>query len=187
MYTSLIWCFLKGVNGSVLTDGFVLGAASNFTVLDSAYQLLAFLVLMWLLKKYAWAPLMKVMKDREDHISSEIDKAESARKEANELLQQQQEMLKTARKESQAFIESAKKQGDAQKEEIISAARAEAERLRETARLEIQQEKENAVTALKEQVASLSVLIASKVIEKELSEQDHASLIQDSIKKAGEE
>lgn len=76
-----LWCFLKGVNGSVLTDGFVLGAASGgFTVIDSLFQLLAFLVLMLLLKKFAWAPLMKVMKDREEHIASEIDQAEAAKK-----------------------------------------------------------------------------------------------------------
>lgn len=183
-----LWCFLKGVNGSVLTDGFVLGAASGgFTVIDSLFQLLAFLVLMWLLKKFAWAPLMKVMKDREEHIASEIDQAEAAKKDAKELLQQQQEMLKNARQESHTFIENAKKQAESQKEEIIRAAREEAERHKEAARLEIQQEKENAVAALKEQVASLSVLIASKVIEKELSEKDHAELIQESIKKAGEE
>lgn len=96
-------------------------------------------------------------------------------------------MLKNARQESHTFIENAKKQAESQKEEIIRAAREEAERHKEAARLEIQQEKENAVAALKEQVASLSVLIASKVIEKELSEKDHAELIQESIKKAGEE
>lgn len=146
----------------MLTDGFVLGAAAGgFPVIDSLFQLLSFVILMWLLKKYAWAPLMKVMKDREEHIANEIDQAEAAKKEAKELLQQQQEMLKKARQESHTFIENAKKQAEVQKEEIIQAAREEAERHKEAARLEIQQEKENAVAALKEQVASLSVLIAS--------------------------
>ena len=141
---------------------------------------------MWLVKKYAWGPLMKVMRDREEYVANEISEAEKARKEAVTLLEKHKQMVKEVREESQALIERAKKQGESQKEEIIQAARMEAERLKETARLEIQQEKENAVKELREQVASLSVLIASKVIEKELDEKDQEALIQDYIKKAGE-
>jgi F-type H+-transporting ATPase subunit b len=172
---------------SVLSEGLVVAAAAGITWGDALYQLVAFLVLMLLLKKFAWGPLVNVMKQREEHVASEIDKAEKARKEAEELLAQHQQMVKEARQESQKFIEQAKLQGETQKEEIISAARQEAERLKESARLEIQQERENAVKALREQVASLSVLIASKVIEKELDEKDQEALIQEYIKKAGEE
>ncbi|WP_062351560.1 F0F1 ATP synthase subunit B [Bacillus kwashiorkori] len=167
-------------------DSFVLGA-SSFTPLDIFYQLLAFLILMVLLRKYAWGPLVKVMKDREQFVANEIDSAEKAKAEANKYLEEQKQLLKQARLESQNFIENAKKQGEVQREEIIQLAYREAEKLKESARLEIQQEKEKAVSALREQVASLSVLIASKVIEKELSEKDHEALIQDYIKKAGEE
>ncbi|MCY7700172.1 F0F1 ATP synthase subunit B, partial [Bacillus safensis] len=83
-------------------------------------------------------------------------------------------------------IENAKKIGEKQKEEIIQAARQESERLKESARTEIVKEKEQAVAALREQVASLSVLIASKVIEKELDEQAQEKLIQEYLKEAGE-
>ncbi len=68
----------------------------------------------------------------------------------------------------------------------MNQARLEAERVKETAKREIVQEKEKAITALREQVASLSVLIASKVIEKELSEADQEQLINDYIQEAGE-
>ena len=64
--------------------------------------------------------------------------------------------------------------------------RAEAERIKEAAKLEIEQQKEKAVAAIREQVASLSVLIASKVIEKELTAQDQDALINEYIKEAGE-
>lgn len=84
------------------------------------------------------------------------------------------------------MIENAKKQGDIQREEIIIAARAESERLKEAAKRDIEQQKENAVTAIREQVASLSVLIASKVIEKELTAQDQEKLISEYIQEAGE-
>lgn len=165
-----------------MTEGFVLG---TFTWGDSLIQLLAFIILLALLKKYAWAPLVKLMKDREEHVASEIESAEKARKEANELLQEYKELMKNARVEAQQFIEIAKKQGESQYKEIIEQAREEAERIKESARLEIQSEKEKAVHELREQVASLSVMIASKVIEKELSEEDQEALIQEYIEKAG--
>ena len=164
-----------------------LGSTDVFTWGDSLYQFIAFLVLMLGIGKFAWGPLMKVMKDREDYVAGEIEKAEKSRAEANALLEQHKQMIQEARQETQSLIENAKKQADAQREEIIAMARSEAEKIKESARIEIQQEREKAIRALREQVASLSVLIASKVIEKEISEKDQEALIQEFINKAGEE
>ena len=111
---------------------------------------------------------MGIMNEREKHVANEITAAENSRLEAKKLLEEQRTLLKEARTEAQGLIENAKKQGELQREEIIVVARSEAERIKENAKLEIEQEKEKAVTAIREQVASLSVLIASKVIEKEL-------------------
>ena len=113
--------------------------------------------------------------------------AEKSRQEAAKLLEEQRALLKEARTEAQELIENAKKQADIQREEIIVSARSEADRLKESAKLEIEQQKEKAVAAIREQVASLSVLIASKVIEKELSEEDQEKFINDYIQEAGEE
>lgn len=153
---------------------------------DILFQLLAMLILLALLKKYALGPLLNIMKQREDHIAGEITSAEEKNKEAQQLIEEQRVLLKEARQESQTLIENAKKLGEKQKEEIIQAARAESERLKEAARTEIMKEKEQAVSALREQVASLSVMIASKVIEKELDEQAQEKLIQDYLKEVGE-
>ncbi|QQF63699.1 F0F1 ATP synthase subunit B [Bacillus mojavensis] len=153
---------------------------------DILFQLLAMLILLALLKKYALGPLLNIMKQREDHIAGEITSAEEKNKEAQQLIDEQRAMLKEARQESHTLIENAKKLGENQKEEIIQAARAESERLKEAARTEIVKEKEQAVSALREQVASLSVMIASKVIEKELDEQAQEKLIQDYLKEVGE-
>ncbi|MGC2841622.1 ATP synthase F0 subunit B [Bacillus velezensis] len=153
---------------------------------DILFQLLAMLVLLALLKKFALGPLLNIMKQREDHIAGEITSAEERNKEAQKLIEEQRILLKEAKQESQSLIENAKKLGEKQKEDIIQAARAESERLKEAARTEIVKEKEQAVSALREQVASLSVLIASKVIEKELDEQAQEQLIQDYLKEVGE-
>jgi F-type H+-transporting ATPase subunit b len=71
-------------------------------------------------------------------------------------------------------------------DEIIAVARTEADRIKESAKLEIEQQKEKAVAAIREQVAHLSVLIASKVIEKELNAADQDKLINDYIQEAGD-
>lgn len=169
----------------------ILGAAAEgapgVNTGDIVYQLLAFLVLLALLRKYAFGPLMGIMKKREEHITSEIESAETSRKEAEGILAEQKETLKQARVEAQQLIESAKKTGEQQEKDIIAAAREEATRLKESALKDIEREKDQAITALREQVASLSVLIATKVIEKEINEKDQEKLINEYIQEVGEE
>ncbi|WP_096156360.1 MULTISPECIES: F0F1 ATP synthase subunit B [Bacillus] len=167
-------------------DTLVLGAGGGLTLLDSVVQLVVFLTLLYLLRKFAWDKLMDMMKQRENHIAGEIDAAERSNQEAKKLLEQQTAALKEARLEAQGLVENAKKIAEDQKSDIVKAAQEEANRLKEAAKKEIQQEKEQAVVALREQVASLSVLIASKVIEKELNEKDQQKLIDDYVKQVGE-
>lgn len=150
-------------------------------------QLIIFLILLALLRKFAWGPLMGIMKQREEHIASEIETAEKNRAEAQEYLAQQQSELKKTREEAQSMIENAKQLGENQGKEIIAAAKEEAERIKKEAVAEIGREKEAAINSLKEQVASLSVMIASKVIEKELDEKAQEALINDYLKEVGEE
>ena len=168
----------------VLSSSLVFGVAFNGG--DILFQLVMFIVLLALLKKFAWGPLMGIMKQREEHVAGEIEAAEQSRQEAKKLLEEQRNLLKQAREEAQGLIEGAKKQGDLQREEIITAARTGSERIKESAKLEIDQQKEKAVAAIREQVASLSVLIASKVIEKELSAEDQEKLINEYIQEVGE-
>ncbi len=130
---------------------------------------------------------MGMMKQREEHIANEIETAENNRKEAEKYLEEQREEIKRARQEAQEILENAKKLSTKQGEEIVASAKTEAERVKESALAEIQREKEQAVTALREQVASLSVLIATKVIEKELDEKAQDQLIQEYLKEVGEE
>ena len=146
-----------------------------------------FIILLALLKKFAWGPLMGIMKQREDLLQTKLRSAEKSRTGSRKILEEQRVLLKEARTEAQELIENAKKQADIQREEIIVTARSEADRLKESAKVEIEQQKENAVAAIREQVASLSVLIASKVIEKELNEKDQEKFINEYIQEVGEE
>ncbi len=163
--------------------------AGGFTmnVGDMLAQLIVFIILLFLLKKFAWKPLMGVMKEREEHIANEIETAEKNRQEAERLAKEAQDEIKSTRQQAQQIIEDAKETAKDQEQAIITAAREEANRLKEAARIEIEQERDKAIQALQDQVASLSVKIASKVIEKELSEKDQEKLINEYIKEVGGE
>ncbi|TQS72164.1 F0F1 ATP synthase subunit B [Ornithinibacillus gellani] len=164
-----------------------LNAVWGFNVGDMLMQLFFFLILIVLVRKFAWGPVMDMMQKREEYVANEIDAAEKSRAEAEKAAAEAAEQLKQTKQEAQAIIEDAKTAGVRQEQDIIESARQEANRIKKAAQEEIQNEKEKALQALQDKVASLSVLIASKVIEKEISAQDQEKLIHDYIKEVGEE
>ncbi|TAA72918.1 F0F1 ATP synthase subunit B [Planococcus salinarum] len=168
-------------------DHLALGATGEFlNIGDILVTLSTFLVLMFLLKKFAWGPLMGVMQQREDLIASEIETAENSRLESKKMLDEQRSLLKDARTQAQEIVENAKKQGEVSREEIITTARAESGRMKEAAVLEIANERDKAISAVRQEVVALSLLAATKVLEKEISEEDNRQLINETIAKAGE-
>jgi len=167
-----------------LTIGATLG---GLRIGDMLIQLFFFLVLMAILKKFAWGPLMSKMEERENYVAGEIESAEKSRAEAEAAAKDAKQQLDEVRSEAQKMIEDAKATASMQEQDIVEAARAEAERMKRDAQADIQNEKEKALQAVQDKVASLSVMIASKVIEKEISEQDQEKLINEYIKEVGEE
>lgn len=149
-------------------------------------QIVAFGVLLLLLKKYAFGPLVGMMEKRRQGIEADINSAEKNRAEAEQFLKDQTEELKKARLEAHEIIENAKAVSVKQANDIVEAARAESERLKEQALQDIKLEKEKAVAELRDQVGVLSVMIASKIIEKELDQQGQAKLVDDMMKQVGE-
>ncbi|MCF3942733.1 F0F1 ATP synthase subunit B [Oceanobacillus alkalisoli] len=169
-------------------DFMTLGASvGGLRIGDMLVTLIFFLILMVLLRIFAWGPLMNMMEKRENYVANEIDAAEKSRAEAEKDAKAATDQLNSVRQEAQKIIEDAKTAGVRQEQDIIESARAEAERIKEQAQADIQNEKEQAIQALQAQVASLSVLVASKVIEKEINEQDQTEFINDYIKEVGEE
>ncbi|BAQ09910.1 ATP synthase subunit b [Bacillus sp. OxB-1] len=189
---------LEGSETIVFLDNFVLLAAeapnsgflaslnNRLNLGDIIVTVVFFTILMILLKKFAWGPLMGVMDQRAELIAKEIEEAEKSRAESQKLLDEQRNLLKTAREDAQQIVESARKQGDAQREELVQAARAEVSRMKDSAALEIATEKEKAIAAVREEFVSLSILAASKVLGKEVSEEDNRALIEETIVKAGD-
>lgn len=153
---------------------------------DIIATLVVFLVLLFLLRKFAWGPLMGIMQQREDLIASEIATAENSRQESAKMLEEQRSLLKEARVQAQEIVENAKKQGEVSRQDIIATARAEAGRMKDSAVQEIANERDQALSAVREEVVALSLLAASRVLGKEISEEDNRQLINETIAKAGE-
>src|SRR5699024_2499249 len=128
-------------------------------------MIIFFIALLAILKKVAWGPLMNVMEERENFVANEIDLAKKNHKEAEEANEKANAQVNETKEEAQKMIADAKAAGEKQQADIIESARQEAARIKTTATEDIQNEKEKAMQELQDQVASLSVLVASKVIE----------------------
>ncbi|UXR73465.1 F0F1 ATP synthase subunit B [Staphylococcus sp. IVB6238] len=165
---------------------FTFAAGSGVNIGDIAVTLVTFTILLVLLKKYAWGPLKQVMDDREHSINKDIDDAEQAKLNAQSLEEENQKILKETQDEVHKIIEDAKLQARRQQEEIIHEANKRANGMIETAQSEINSEKERALAEINNQVSELSVLIASKVLRKEISEQDQKALVEKYIKEVGD-
>ena len=170
------------------TNMFVLGAAGASGVQWGTIIVtcITFGILLLLLKKFAWGPLKDVMDKREHDINKDIDDAEQAKLNAQKLEEQNKQTLKETQDEVQRILEDSKVQARKQHEEIIHEATIRANGMVETAQNEINSEKERAIADINNQVSELSVLIASKVLQKEISEQDQKALVEKYIKEAGD-
>ncbi len=135
-------------------------------------QLVILLVLIGLLAKFAWKPILNAISEREEGIQNALDAADNARKEMQNLQADNEKLLKEAREERDAMMKEAREI----KDKIIADAKSEAEEqaatMIENAKATIKQEQQAAVAELKKNVAELSIGIAQSVVKKELASQD---------------
>lgn len=145
-------------------------------------QLIAFLILLWLLKRYAFGPLLGIMEQRKQLVQSQLADAENSRKQASQHLEDQKQALQQARKEAFDIIEQARSTSSKQADDIIAVAKNEASRLKDDAVKDIESEKNKAIAALRGEVGGMSVRIASKIIEKQIDEKSQEQLVDQYLK-----
>ena len=146
----------------------------------------SFLLLIFLVKKYAWGNLSSILDERAEKISSDIDGAEEARKKAEELASKREAELAGSRTEAKTIIENAKETAEKSKADILAEAKLEAGRLKEKANQEIAQNKAEALQSVKGDVADLTISLAEKILSKNLDSQAHKELIDQYIDQLGE-
>lgn len=158
---------------------------SEFSLGLFFWQSMIFIVLLFLLRKYAWGPILSAVNERESSIKDALASAEAARTEMESLQSDNQRILKEARAEKEAML----KEALSTRAELINTAKedaqAEADKILTQAQEAIQNEKRAAINELREQVGSIAMDIAEKVLQKELENKDKQvqlidQLIQDS-------
>jgi F-type H+-transporting ATPase subunit b len=136
------------------------------------WQMAILIVLIFLLKKFAWKPILDSLNSREEGIKNALDSADKARKEMQNLNADNEKLLQEARLQRDAMLKEARELKERIVTEASSEAQEKADKIVAQAQITIQNEKNAALADIKNQVAELSIQIAEKVIRKELSSAD---------------
>ena len=147
------------------------------------WTIITFLLLFFVLAKYAWKPLIKMLDDREGMIRSSLDDAEKAKLELERLNKESEAITAKARSEAQAILAESKTVAEKVKEDTIARAKEQAIKISDDAQKQIQVEKDKAITDIKQEVVNLTLSVAEKLINKNLNDADNKSLIEESLKK----
>ena len=145
------------------------------------------LILYLALKKFLFVPIKKMIDSRQKEIDDMYSDAESAKESASELKEQYEEKMSRATEESEQILKAAVRSAQLKEEEILKEADKEAERTLERAHEQIALEKKQAINDVKNQVSAMAIGIASAVIERDVSEDEHKELIDDFISNMGNE
>jgi len=144
-------------------------------------QMLNFLVLVVLLRIFAYKPIVKMLKEREERIAGSIKKADDDAAAAEATLRQYQEQLAGARVKAQEIIDKAEKRTREDHEASMQTTKAEIDQMKHAAQQEIQRERALAVEKLKGQVAALSIAAAEKIVSKNIDAAENEALIKEFI------
>lgn len=145
----------------------------------------SFLILMFLLKHFTWGPISDILKKREDKIANDLDSAEKSRINSAKMEQEREQQLLASRSDAADIIKNAKESGELSRQNILKETQEEVARLKSKAQTDIMLERDTALNSVKDDVADLSLQIAAKILNKELSPEMHESLINQYIEGLG--
>lgn len=141
------------------------------------WMLVSFGIILFILKKFAWKPILSALKSREESIQKALDEASSARMEMANFKNESERIINEAKIERDNIIKEARDAKDSIVSEAKTKAKEEAEKIMRNARETISNEKMAAITELKNQVASLSIQIAEKILKVELSSEEKRKVL----------
>ncbi len=150
----------------------------NFTFV---VEIVVFLVLLWLLARYVFPPLLRALEARQQLIAQSLQEAEKARQEAERSRASEMEEMAEARAKAQEILDRAQKLGEQLREELRQRGEAEQQAMLERARAELQREREQAVAELRRQVADLVVMATTRVLQEELDERRQLQLVEQAL------
>ena len=145
------------------------------------WTIATFLVLLTLLAKFAWGPLLKALEERQATIRKSLEDAQLARQELERLNQEQQRIIASARAEADTIVSQSRSDAERLRQELRESARAEAANIVKNAERQIELQTHQAIRQIRQEAVELSVAIASKLLARNLTKEDNDRLIQQTL------
>ena len=146
------------------------------------WTIITFLVLLGLLAKFAWGPLLKALEERQETIRRSLDDADQAKQDLERLQKESAQIIAEARSEAQSIVVKSRAEAQTVRESLKQKAQEEGQVLIRSAQRQIELETARAVQQVRHEVVTLSLAVASKLIKKNLTQEDNDALIQDSLR-----
>jgi F-type H+-transporting ATPase subunit b len=145
------------------------------------WTVVCFLISLFVLKRYAFGPIQKLIDERRERIRQSIEEADHAREEARSLLEEHRKLIGQAKTEAEDILVEARKVADANERRMREETEADRQRRLEDTRKQIEAETRRALEQIREEVAELSLVAAEKVTRKSLDDADHRRLIEEAV------
>ncbi len=148
-------------------------------------QVVNFLILLWVLRRFAYKPMLKFLDDRSKKIETGLRDAKLASEKLSEMERKEREVLEAARKESGAIVARAKESAEKMGEKIMTESREEAARILNETRKKIENERENLRAEMKQELAGLVLLATEKVLGEKMRDAKDENIVREAVKRMG--
>jgi F-type H+-transporting ATPase subunit b len=152
---------------------------------NAIWTLVIFLLVLIVLGKFAWGPVLSMLQEREKFIHTSLAEAKRDREEAEARLREYAAKIQTARAEAAAIVEEARRDSERLREDLKQRARTEADTMIQNAERQISLQTQRAIQEIRREAVDLSVAIASKIIQRNLTKEDNQRLIDEAIRQVG--
>jgi F-type H+-transporting ATPase subunit b len=170
-----------GESGHGGDDSDIFGKALDLGI----WTIVVFLVLLWVLSKYAWKPMLEGLQKREQNIQDALDRAQQAQREAERLHEEHRRQMDKVQEEVRDILDNGRRAAERSTDEMIAKARSEIQSERERLRREIETARDQAVQQLWGQTAQLATLVSAKAIRRQLTPEDHRRLLDEALADLG--
>jgi F-type H+-transporting ATPase subunit b len=145
------------------------------------WTLVSFGITLWVLKRYAFGPIQKLIDDRRERIKQSLEEADHARDEARRLLEEHRTLIGQAKSQAEEILAEARKIADSQRERMREETEQDRQRRLEETKRQIEQATQQALGEIRREVADLSLLAAEKITRKSLTDADQKRLIDEAL------
>ena len=146
-----------------------------------AWTIVIFVLLLFILRKVAWKPIVGALEERTRHINDSLQKAEAAQRAAENARAEYEAMMAKASKEAQELIARSRKAAEDMRNEVVAKAQTDSDQLLQRAKREIDLAKQKALDEIKQTAAEMSINIAGRIIGRSLTAKDHQDLIRQAL------